>query len=125
MVGERGPPSSVVLSASQDKPSKFQGDFSCPQVLHLLPSSRKQQSGCASDRDLGQEHPSPSPAPAEMAASRGEGWGQHPPEAAGLGRRPREGTGHSNRQLSSQAGSTLVGVEARRAVTRRERGGTS
>lgn len=77
---EKGSP-----STSQDKTSKFQGDFSCPQVLHPLPSSRKQQSGCASDRDLGQEHHSPSPAPAEMAASWDEGWGQQLPEEAVLG----------------------------------------
>lgn len=117
------PPSSEMLSASQDKPSKFQGHFSCPLVLYPLSSSRRQQSGCASDRDLGQEHPCPSPAPVEMAASWDEGWGQQLPEAAGMGRRPRKGTGHSSRQLLWQAGSALVAAGARGAVTRRERGG--
>lgn len=51
----------------------------------------------------------------DTSSQRRLGW-------AGLGRRPRKGTGHSNRQLLWQAGSTLVGAEARGAVTRRERG---
>lgn len=45
---EKGSPSTL-----QDKTSKFQGDFSCPQVLHPLPSSRKSNPGVPHTGTLG------------------------------------------------------------------------
>lgn len=72
-------------------------------------------SGCASDRDLRQEHPPRSPAPEECLPAGMKDGGSSSQRR--LGWAGREAPGGDRAQLPWQAGSTPVG-----AVTRRERG---
>lgn len=113
--GKRTPPSSDVLSISQNKPSKFQGDFSCPQVLHPVPSCCKQHLGVPQIGTLGRSIlPALLPQQEWLPAGMKDGGSS---SQRRLGWAGREAPGGDRAQLPWQAGSTPVGT-----VTRRERG---